>query len=83
MFDVFPKDTQWIVGNPEATGSLKDRHEGYSASRISSILNSRANQFGFGCRPSQTAEFPVVRFHPSRRFEGKPQTHRFGTCIEC
>jgi hypothetical protein len=36
-----------MVGNPEATGNLKDRHAGCAASRISSILNGRANQFGW------------------------------------
>lgn len=36
-----------------------------------------------GCRPSQLAELVVVGFHPSRRFQGEPQTHCFGDCIEC
>ncbi len=45
-------DSGRIVSNPEATGNLKDRHADYTASRTSSILNGRANQFGW-FRPLQ------------------------------
>ncbi len=51
-------DSGRIVSNPEATGNLKDRHADYTASRTSSILNGRANQFGWLQAPPTDKSFP-------------------------